>query len=43
MEAVCERMPMGILILERIDPEAAACCWRIIADLEWEAQVWQDA
>jgi hypothetical protein len=43
VEAVCERLPsIGILLLERIDSEAAARCWRIIVEREWEAWVRQD-
>jgi hypothetical protein len=44
VEPVYERMPdFGILLLERVDPDAAARCWSIIADWEWENRVRQDA
>lgn len=43
VESVCERLPsVGILLLERIDGEAAARCWRIIVEREWEALVRQE-
>lgn len=43
VESVCERLPsIGILLLERIDGEAAARCWRIIVEREWEALVSQE-
>ena len=44
MESVVERLPnIGILLLERIDPEAAARCWRIILERrEWETWVRQE-
>lgn len=42
MDAVSERLPsIGILLLERLDSEAAARCWRIIVEREWEAWVAQ--
>ncbi len=43
VESVCERLPsLGILLLERIDADAAARCWRIIVEYEWEGLVRQD-
>jgi hypothetical protein len=43
MEAVSERLPsIGILLLERFDADAAARCWRIIIEREWEAWARQD-
>jgi hypothetical protein len=43
VETMCERLPsIGILLLERLDSDAAARCWRIIVDREWEARIRQD-
>ncbi|MGH3760349.1 hypothetical protein [Actinophytocola sp.] len=43
MESVCERLPsVGVLLLERIDGDAATRCWRIIIEREWEAWVSQN-
>jgi hypothetical protein len=43
VESVCEQLPsIGILLLERLDGEAAARCWRIIVEREWEAWVRQE-
>lgn len=43
VELVVERLPsIGILLLERIDAEAAARCWRIIVEREWEAWARQE-
>ena len=40
MESVVERLPsIGILLLERIDGEAAARCWRIIVERR-EREAW---
>ncbi len=42
MDPVSERLPnIGILLLERLDSEAAARCWRIIIEREWEVRVSQ--
>lgn len=43
VEAVAERLPsIGILLLERLDADAAARCWRIIIEREWEALIRND-
>jgi hypothetical protein len=40
VEPICERLPsIGILLLERIDSDAAERCWRIIVEREWEAWI----
>jgi hypothetical protein len=44
VESVVERLPsIGILLLERIDPEAAARCWQILVERrEWETLIRQE-
>jgi hypothetical protein len=43
VDAVSEQLPsIGILLLERLDADAAARCWRIIIEREWEAWVRQE-
>jgi hypothetical protein len=39
VEPVSEQLPsLGVLLLERIDADAAARCWRIV--IERELEVW---
>jgi hypothetical protein len=43
VESVVERLPsLGILLLERIDSEAAARCWRLFVERERDVWVRQD-